>query len=442
MPQTLWEPAVEAADPALEADEIAARLPAQLAHVQATSPFYRRLWADAGVDAGRVRTLADLAQLPFTEKDDLRRSQDAHPPFGETQGVPLAEIARVQCTGGTTGIPMRMAFARADLPWLDDVAARCIVAAGGRPGDLVLECMNYSLYVGGVTDHMGFERAGLAVLPYGVGTSLRLLELVRAMAVPWLLYATPAYALRLAQVARAHGLEPRELGLRKGIFSGEGGLQVPGFRALIEETWGCVAADLYGLSETGCMAAECDERSGLHLLTRGHYATELIDPATGAVLPLEDGAVGELVFTNLGRRASYLVRYRSHDLVEVHAGPCGCGRTGPRFSMVGRSDDMFIVRGVNVFPLGVQDVLYGLRPAITGEFRIVLDAAPPIDYAPRVLVERGTDDAPDLAARVAHAIQARLNFTPAVELVEAESLPRAERKTRRLVRAYAGEVVE
>jgi len=438
----MWDPVAERADEAAETEIIESRLPEQLAYVQETSPFYRRLWAEAGVDATRVRTRADLAALPFTEKDDLRRSQDDHPPLGETQGAPFDEIVRIQCTGGTTGIPMRIGFTLEDIAWLDDVAARTVRCAGGRPGDLVLECMNYSLYVGGVTDHMGFQHAGLCVLPYGVGNSLRLLELVQAMRTPWLLYSTPAYSMRLAQVARENGMEPRSLGLRKCVFSGEAGLQVPGFRDLIEQTWDCVAQDLYGLSETGCMAAECEHRTGLHILTRGHYATELIDPASGDVLPFEDGAVGELVYTNLRRRASYLVRYRSHDLVRIHASPCPCGRTGPRFSHVGRSDDMFIVRGVNVFPLGVQDVLYGMRPAVTGEFRIVLDQAPPIDYAPRLVVERGEDDAADLADRVTRAVQQRLGFTPAVELVPAEAIPRAERKTKRLFRAYDGEVPE
>jgi phenylacetate-CoA ligase len=438
----MWDAAVETADADAEADTVAALLPAQLSYVARTSPFYRRLWADAGVDATHVRTLADLAALPFTEKDDLRRSQDDQPPLGETQGAPLDEIVRIQCTGGTTGVPMRIGFTLEDLAWLDDVAARCVHCAGGRPGDLVLECMNYSLYVGGVTDHMGFQRAGLCVLPYGVGNSLRLLELVAAMRTPWLLYSTPAYSMRLAQVARDAGMEPRSLGLRKCIFSGEAGLQVPGFRDMIETTWNCVAQDLYGLSETGCMAAECEHRTGLHILTRGHIATELIDPASGEVLPFEDGAVGELVYTNLDRRASYLVRYRSHDLVRIHMTPCPCGRTGPRFSHVGRTDDMFIVRGVNVFPLGVQDVLYGMRPALTGEFRIILDQAPPIDYAPRIVVERGNDDDPGLADRVTRALQQRLGFTPAVELVPAETLPRAERKSKRLFRVYDGEVPE
>ena len=439
MDERVWSPAVELADPSQEREVISARLPEQLAYVEATSPFYRALWAAAGVDVHDIRTVADLARLPFTEKDELRRSQDAAPPLGGTQGQSLDRITRIQCTGGTTGVPMRMGFTRADLAWLDDVAARAITCAGGVPGDLVLECMNYSMYVGGVTDHMGFEHAGLCVLPYGTGNSLRLLELVQAMATPWLLYSTPAYALRLAQVAREHGMEPRALRLAKGIFSGEGGLQVPGFRDLIEETWGCSAQDVYGLSETGVMAAECQHRTGLHLITQGHFVTELIDPTSGAVVPCEDGATGELVFTNLGREASYLVRYRSHDLVQLHAAPCPCGRTGLRFSMIGRGDDMFIVRGVNVFPLGVQDVLYGLRPLVTGEFIIVLDAAPPIDYEPRVVVETAAEPSSELAERVAEAIRLRLNFSPAVELVPAESLPRAERKSQRLFRAYLGD---
>jgi len=442
MAQAIWDPAAECGDPADEAAEIAARLPAQLAHVQATSPFYREIWAAAGVDATAVRTLDDLRRLPVTEKDDLRRSQDADPPFGGTRGVPLERIARVQCTGGTTGVPKSRVNSRDFRTDYDDVAARATACAGGGPGDLLLQCMNYSMYVGGVTDHMGFERAGLAVLPYGVGNSVRLIELVAAMATPWVLYSTPAYALRLAQVARDEGVDPRALRMTRGIFSGEGGLQVPGFRAAIESAWGCVARDVYGLSETGVMAAECDHLTGLHLITRGHFATELVDPATGEPVAPVDGAVGELVFTNLGREASYLVRYRSHDLVRIHADPCPCGRTGLRFTMVGRGDDMFIVRGVNVFPLGVQDVLYGMRPALTGEFRILLEGAPPIDYAPRILVERGDDPGDDLADRVARAIQARLNFTPAVEIVPAESLPRAERKSKRLYRVYAGEVPE
>jgi phenylacetate-CoA ligase len=416
-----------------------ARLREQLRHVHETSSFYRRKWADAGVAIDSVRSVEQLSLLPFTEKDELRRSQDEQPPLGATQGVPMEELVRIQCTGGTTGVPMRIGFARNDLAWLDEVGARCVRSAGGRPGDIVFECMNYSLYVGGVTDHMAFERAGLCVLPYGVGQSVRLLELAQAMKTPWCLYSTPAYALRLAQVARDQGLEPRTLGLVKGFFSGEAGMQIAGFRDQIETTWGCRAHDIYGLSETGCMAAECEHRSGLHLLVDGWYGTELVDPATGASLAFEDGAEGELVFTNLQRRASYVVRLRTHDVVRIVGGACACGLTGPRFVPLGRSDDMFIVRGVNVFPLGVQDVLYAMRPDVTGEFRILLEHAPPIDYEPLVQVEQGDGDAELLAARVHEALRRRLGFSPRIELVPAETFPRSERKSQRLFRLYEGD---
>jgi phenylacetate-CoA ligase len=430
-----WDEAAERpdADSAAREDRL---LIEQLAHVAETSPFYRRLWDAAGVSPRDVRGVADLPLLPFTEKDDLRRSQEAAPPLGGTAGATLESIVRIQCTGGTTGVPMRIGFAREDLSWLDEVAARGVWCAGGRPGDLLFECMNYSLYVGGVTDHLGFEHAGLCVLPYGVGQSTRLLELARAMATPWCLYSTPAYALRLAAVAREQGLEPRELGLAKGFFSGEAGLQVPGFRARIEDAWGCQAHDLYGLSETGVMAAECEHRIGLHLVCGGWYAVELIDPGSGRALALDDGAEGELVFTNLKRRVSYLVRFRSHDVVRIAGGPCACGRTGPRFTPLGRSDEMFIVRGVNVFPLAVGDVISALRPAVGGAFRIVLDAPAPIDYDPLLLVEQGELGAEDAAARVVEAVRARLGFSTRVEIVPPDRLAPAGGKTRLLERRY------
>ncbi len=394
-------------------------------------PFYRRKWAEAGVDLATC----GLADLPFTTKDELRRSQDAHPPLGEMQGAPLSEIVRIQGTGGTTGIPMRIGMTREDLVALDAIGARVVACAGARPGLVIAECMNYSLYVGGVTDHMGFEAAGCAVLPYGVGASERLITLLQAMRTPWALYSTPGYALRLAQVARDAGVEPRSLGMERGFFSGEAGMGVPGFRERIEETWGCVARDIYGLAETGYLAAECEQASGLHLLTGDDVVVEVIDPATGAVLQPIDGAIGELVYTTPNRRASPLVRYRSHDLAEVLGVPCACGRDGLRFRLLGRSDDMFIVRGVNVFPLAIQDVLLTLRPAVSGEFRVLLEHAPPIDYDPLLQVEADGIDADAIAA----AIRSRLGFSPRIELLPPEALPRQALKTRRLFRLYEGD---
>jgi phenylacetate-CoA ligase len=415
------------------------RLVRQLELVARTSTFYSEKAERAGVALDAVRGIADLPRLPLTEKDELRRSQDEHPPLGRTQGASLERLARVQATGGTTGVPMRIGFTAADIDVLDEVAARCIRWAGGGPGDLVFQCMNYSLYVGGVTDHMAFETAGCCVLPYGVGQSTRLLEIARAMETPWCLYSTPAYALRLAEVARELGMEPRSLRLSKGFFSGEAGLGVPGVRRRIEETWGLVARDFYGLSETGFVAAERDGEDGLTFLAEDALVAELIDPETEESLPVEPGVRGELVYTSIGREASPLVRFRSHDLALIQSAADDAGRF--RFELLGRTDDMFIVRGVNVFPLAVADVLTSFTE-VTGEFEVVLDRPPPIDYDPRVRVERAADAAPgeDLGARIARAIQSRLNFTPRVELVEAGTVGRAPGKTRRLVRDYGDPV--
>lgn len=417
------------------ATSIDARLVRQLERVVLTAPFYAKKFERHGARLDRILGVEDLARLPLTEKDELRRAQDEHPPLGTTQGAPLERITRVQATGGTTGVPMRIGFTAGDIRLLDDVAAACITWAGGGSGDLVFQCMNYSLYVGGVTDHMAFETAGCCVLPYGVGQSTRLLEIARAMNTPWCLYSTPAYALRLADVAREHGLEPRSLRLAKGFFSGEAGLGIPGVRRRIEEAWGLVARDFYGLSETGFVAAEREGADGLTFLAQDALVAELIDPETQEVMAIEPGVRGELVYTSLGREASPLVRFRSHDLAEIHSVPDAAGRF--RFELLGRTDDMFIVRGVNVFPLAVADVLTAFSD-LTGEFEIVLHEAPPIDYDPVVRVEhaQGAQAGDDVRARVARAIQTRLNFTPAVKLVAPGTLGRGAGKTRRLVREY------
>jgi len=410
-------------------------LRAQLQYALRVSRFYREKFAESGAEISRIRTADDLAGLPFTEKDELRIWQEREPPLGGNQGVPVAQLSRVQGTGGTTGIPLRLGFTSADLAVLNKVAAGCIRCAGCGPGDVVLECMNYSMYVGGVTDHMAFETAGCCVLPHSVGKTRRLIELVHAMDVPWTLYSTPAYAHRLADAAVDMGYDPRDLKLVKGLFSGEGGLGSTGVRATIEQTWGLQSRDIYGLSETGFIGSECQYQNGIHVLCQESALTELIVPETGDVLPWQDGVEGELVFTTLRRQASFLIRFRSHDRVRVEASRCECGRQEPRIRILGRSDDMFIVRGINVFPLAVQDVLSGIGSELTGEFQIILDAPPPIDYAPVLRIEARAL-AEDLSTRIAREVRDRLNFSPQVELVAPGSLPRTPEKMRRLVRAY------
>jgi phenylacetate-CoA ligase len=337
-----------------------------------------------------------------------------------------------------------MALTRHDIEVYNELGARAAWAAGLRPGDILLECMNYSLYAGGVNDHMTFETMGACVAPVGVGQSRRLIDIIRQMRASVALYSTPSYALHLAEVARSAGLHPADLGMRKGLLSGDAGLGIPEYRRRIETTWGMVARDIYGLGELAPLAAECRCAEGLHWLGHGLIYVELIDTASGASIPAGEGAVGELVFSTLDREAHPLVRFRSHDHVQIlGVGRHECGRTGFRFRVLGRSDDMFIVKGINVYPLAVQDVILSVRPAVTGEYQIVLQEAPPLTNPPLVRVEYdgrlGADDVAHLRERLVRRIREALVFTPAIELVPCGTLPIAERKARRLVRAYLGE---
>jgi phenylacetate-CoA ligase len=291
---------------------------------------------------------------------------------------------------------------------------------------------------------MTFETLGACVAPVGVGQSRRLIDIVRQMRTSAVLYSTPSYALHLAEVAVAAGIDPKDLGIRRGLLSGDAGLGIPEYRRQIETTWGMVARDIYGLGELAAVAAECRCAEGLHWIAGGLVYVELVDTASGAPAPVAEGAVGELVFTTLDRKAHPLVRFRSHDHVEiVGVGRHACGRMGFRFRVLGRSDDMFIVKGINVYPLGVQDVILSMRPAVTGEYQILLHEPPPLTSPPHVRVEYENHLTPAeveaLRDRLARRIRDALVFTPAIELVPRGTLPVAERKAKRLVRAYLRE---
>ena len=418
------------------------RLVEQLAYNYRTSPFLRAKFDDAGLRPSDIRAVEDLARVPFMEKAEIALSQADGTLLGANQCAPLADIVRVQATGGTTGQPMRIGLTRRDIADYCEMGARALWAMGCRPGDIVFECMNYNLYAGGLSDHLTFENLGAATIPYGVGQSEKLLAMMAAMTDELAIWSTPSYAVRLAEAAREGGRTPRAIGLRKGFFSGEAGMQVPGYRRRIEDEWGMVARDMYGTGELGLHSGECERLNHVHFGGTGFAVVELIDPDTGIVLPFADGAQGEIVYTSIRREACPLQRMRSHDLMQVFTEPCGCGRTDFRFRVLGRSDDMFIVKGVNVFPLAIQATILGLRPRLTGEFRVTLDRAPPIDYPVPLAVEIARevpDGARDALAReVAAAVRLAHNFTPAVRLVEAGSIA-SEKKTRRVVRAYKGE---
>jgi phenylacetate-CoA ligase len=436
-----WDPAIEALPSHHLSTLENERVRHQLVYAWESSPFYRKKWERAGVDARRIG--GELAALPFTEKAEFQVTQEASPPLGANQCVPLDRLVRMQATGGTTGRPLRMGMTRHDVAIYNEVGARAAWLAGLRPGDVLFECMNYSFYAGGVNDHMTFETVGACVAPVSIGQSRRFIEIVRDMRIPVSLYSTPSYARHLAEVVRQDGGEPVDLGIRKGFFSGDAGLAIPGYRQQIEECWGMVARDIYGLGEFGPLAAECEHCDGLHWVGQGLFVAELIDSESSALVPIEDGAVGELVLTTLEREAHPLIRFRSHDHVQVVAEPCRCGRVGWRFRVLGRSDDMFIVKGVNVYPLAVHDVILAMRPALSGEFQIVLAQPPPITENPLLRVELATGadglDLADLQMRLIRRIRDVLVFSPEVEFLAPGSLPPTERKAKRLFRRYQGE---
>jgi phenylacetate-CoA ligase len=434
-----WNEAVETMAPADVRALEETRLAAQLTYNRAASPFLAAKLADAGLASADIRTRADLAAVPFMEKSELSESQRGGDLLGANRCAPLTDIVRIQATGGTTGVPLRIGLTRRDLETYNEMGARALWTMGCRPGDVVFTCMNFSLYAGGLSDHLTFETLGAATIPYGVGGTERLLRMMAAIGDPKAIWATPSYAVRLAEAAVDLGFEPRAVGLRAGYFSGEAGLQVPGYRARIEELWGMRARDQFGTGELGMHCGECDELDGLHYGATGFVLMELIDPDTGAALPFADGQVGEAVHTSIHRQACPLQRMRTHDLVQVFTEPCRCGRTTPRFRVLGRSDDMFIVKGVNVFPLAVQETVLELAPRLTGELRIVLDRPPPIDYPVPVEVEVARAVAAADHAALVTELVGRLarahNFTADVRLVEQGSIA-TEGKTRRVVRTY------
>lgn len=392
------------------------------------APFYRRKLAAAGLRPDHVQRLQDLRLLPFTTKEELRESQAADPPYGDFACADAVEIARVHLSSGTTGKPLVLGYTEKDLRTSAQIGARAFWGSGARPDDVVLHCLSYGFYTGGMSDHTAMEATGATVVPVGLGQSSRLLELWSDLR-PTAIFSTLTYPLYLAEAAGEQGIEPLALGLRKLIVTGEPGGQLSATRRRLQELWGAPVGDSYGLSDVwGTLAGECEEHDGLHFCGQGGTLVELVDPESGEPAEIEPGAQGELVFTHLDREASPVLRFRSRDVATVVDVECRCGRTGFRFRVVGRSDDMFRVRGVNVFPSAVEELL---RERGLDRFAIVLERFP-VEPPVAILVE-GVDGREE---EVAEAVRARLNFTC---VVRGAVLPRVEAKAKRLYRAYAGE---
>ncbi|MDQ0963948.1 phenylacetate-CoA ligase [Streptomyces sp. B4I13] len=401
------------------------RLRASLRHAYAGVPFYREAFDKAGVHPDDCRDLGDLARFPFTGKADLR----AHYPYGMF-AVPRERIRRIHASSGTTGRPTVVGYTDADLSLWADLVARSIRAAGGRPGDTVHVAYGYGLFTGGLGAHYGAERLGCTVIPASGGMTSRQVQLIQDLE-PRVIMLTPSYMLTLLDEFERQGVDPRSTSLRVGIFGAEPWTER--MRQEIEQRFAIDAVDIYGLSEVigPGVAQECVEtKDGLHIW-EDHFFPEVVDPVTGEVLP--DGAEGELVFTSLTKEAMPVVRYRTRDLTRLLP---GTARVFRRMAKVtGRSDDMVILRGVNLFPTQIEEIV--LRtPAVAPHFQLRLTREGRLD-ALTVRAEARRDATPadrDTAARaIAAAVKDGIGVSAAVEIVDPESLERSVGKIRRIV---------
>ena len=394
-------------------------------------PFYRASFDEAGFDPYAVSSIDDLRSAPFVTKQDLR---DAYP-YGML-AVPMRDVREIHMSSGTTGVATVGAYTEHDLRLWADCFARGIAYANGGPDDVVQVSYGYGLFTGGLGAHYGSLASGATTIPISAGNTERQIRVLREMG-STILCCTPSYAMHIADTALEMGVDPAtEFHLRAGIHGAEPFSD--NFRADLERKLNYKVLDVYGLTETmgPGVAIECLEQNGLHL-AEDHFYAEIIDPATGKNLP--DGEWGELVITTLDREASPVVRYRTRDITRILPGECACGRTHRRIDRLhGRTDDMLIIRGVNVFPSQIEDVMKTV-PEVSSWYQIEIDTRGALDVV-TLKVEVEPDFAPDtiseiegLQREIKARLKAALSVGIEVKLVEPKSIPRSEGKAKRVI---------
>lgn len=409
----------------------------QLRYVAERSDFYAGRWS--AEQRERVASCsvdgldALLAELPVTTKDELREAEEELPPFGTHLACDPEDVALVHRTSGTTGRPLVVALTAADSALTSDRGGASFACAGLGPSDVVVHCLSYCMWAGGFTDHRGLEATGAAVIPFGTGGTAELMALQE-----WLpftaLSCTPSYVRLLLERLEGKELELWRRNLRLILVGGEPGGSEAALRQQVRDQLDARIVNAnYGLAEVlSNFGSECGESEGMHFHGHGAIWLELLDEG-GRSVRLESGARGEVVLTHLRRDAQPLVRYKTNDLMEIlDTGPCACGRHSFRFQLQGRADDMFVVRGINVFPAAVGQALTEVSPALT-HFAIVLPDAQTFDRVP-LLVEAAADAPADLGTRIEDSIKGAIGCGAEVTLLSPGALPRTEGKTRRLYR--------
>lgn len=399
-------------------------------HAYNCVPFYRKKFDEIGLKPEHIQTLRDIEKIPYTTKEDLRENY----PF-RLFACPMKKIIRLHASSGTTGKPVVVGYTRRDLENWTECVARIIVAAGGRDDDLAQIVFGYGLFTGGFGLHYGLERVGITVIPMSSGNSERQLMMMQDFG-STIVVGTPSYVLYLSEVAEEMGLKKEDFRLRLGLFGGEG--HTVSMRAELEERWGILATENYGLTEiTGPgVAGECIYQEGMHI-NEDHFYPEIIDPDTGQTR--EYGEEGELVLTTLTKEGIPMLRYRTRDITVLTQEPCKCGRTNARMAKVrGRTDDMLIIKGVNVFPSQIEDILVGME-GVGPHYQIVVRKKGYIDDV-EVMVEFVDQTLVDnfralklLEEKVRNRLRSVLQIDVRVKLVEPKTLERFTGKARRVI---------
>ena len=405
------------------------KLKKQVRRVYESVPYYRALMDEKGIAPEDINTLDDVKKLPFLSKSDLRETY----PYGML-AVPLADCVRIQSTSGTTGKRVIAFYTQHDVDLWEECCARAIVAVGGSKDDVVQVCYGYGLFTGGPGLNGGSHKVGSLTLPMSSGNTDRQIQFMMDLQAT-ILCCTPSYAAYIGESLKERGYKPEDNHLKAGIFGAEPWTEE--MRRDIERSLGIKAYDIYGLTETSGpgVAFECTEQKGMHI-NEDHFYAEVIDPETGE--PLPDGSKGELVFTSLDKEAFPLIRYRTRDICVLTREKCPCGRTHVRMSKpMGRSDDMLIIRGVNVFPSQIETVL--LNEGYAPNYRIEIDRVSntdTLDIFVELLPEQFSDTVSGVTAmekKLANAIKTILGINPIVHLVAPKSIERSEGKAVRVI---------
>ena len=392
----------------------------QVERLYERSPFYRNKLRAAGFESPRaVGGLERIAELPFTEKDELRASQAAQPPLGAHAAIEISQAARIYSTSGTSGAPLYIPLTRSDVEQWREIGRRTYSRNGLTAGERVVTTYGAGPFVAGAS-LTAFEAIGAVHIPVGVGNTEKVLAALERLQ-PEALACTPSYALHLSEKVKQHCLA-------RIIVGGEPGGGEVSFRRKLEQAWGCRVYEIMGIGDIAAsLWGECPAQAGMHFSAEEFVHVELIDPDSRKTVELVDGATGELVYTHLQREAAPLLRFRSRDHVQVWSSKCACGSSALRARCIGRTDDMLIVRGVNVFPSAVREVVAQFHPRVTGAILIQPRSRGVRQDLPlRISVEGEADLAPAIAAE----IRSRLTFAPELRMVAPGSLPRSDYKSK------------